>query len=232
MKNIAIIGASSGIGATLAQNLSNEGHKVYGTYNSSTEPPSSSNLDFHHLNVLDDNLDVGFVPEVLDGLVYCPGSINLKPFARIKPEGFIDDFRLQVVGAIKLTQLLLPRLKKSNQGSIVFFSTVAVQQGFNFHTQVSTSKGAIEGLTRALAAELSPAVRVNAIAPSLTNTPLASKLLSTEEKIAQNDKRHPLQRIGKAADLAHMAAFLLSEKSSWMTGQVLKVDGGMSVIKS
>jgi NAD(P)-dependent dehydrogenase (short-subunit alcohol dehydrogenase family) len=112
------------------------------------------------------------------------------------------------------------------------FSTVAVQTGFNFHSQVSVSKGAIEGLTRALAAELAPTIRVNCIAPSLTNTALASKLLNTEDKIEANAQRHPLKRIGQVSDLANAAKFLLSEDSSWVTGQVVHIDGGMSTIKS
>jgi NAD(P)-dependent dehydrogenase (short-subunit alcohol dehydrogenase family) len=180
---------------------------------------------------MEDELNMDFIPETIDGLVYCVGSINLKPFKRIKPENFLEDFSLQVVGAIKVLQRITPHFKNSEAPSVVFFSTVAVQNGFNFHSQVSTSKGAIEGLTRALAAELAPAIRVNCIAPSLTQTPLASKLLSSEEKIEANDKRHPLGRIGQPEDLAQMAQFLLSSKSGWITGQVFGVDGGMSVVK-
>jgi NAD(P)-dependent dehydrogenase (short-subunit alcohol dehydrogenase family) len=231
MKNILIIGASSGIGAQLSKNLAAAGHNVTGTYNENTEYEVTPGVSMHHLNVMDDELDLDFIPETIDGLVYCVGSINLKPFKRIKPENFLEDFSLQVVGAIKVLQRITPHFKNSEAPSVVFFSTVAVQNGFNFHSQVSTSKGAIEGLTRALAAELAPAIRVNCIAPSLTQTPLASKLLSSEEKIEANDKRHPLGRIGQPEDLAQMAQFLLSSKSGWITGQVFGVDGGMSVVK-
>ena len=231
MKNILIIGASSGIGAQLSKNLAAAGHNVTGTYNENTEYEVISGVSMHHLNVMDDELDLDFIPETIDGLVYCVGSINLKPFKRIKPENFLEDFNLQVVGAIKVLQRITPHFKNSEAPSVVFFSTVAVQNGFNFHSQVSTSKGAIEGLTRALAAELAPAIRVNCIAPSLTQTPLASKLLSSEEKIEANEKRHPLGRIGQPEDLAQMAEFLLSSKSGWVTGQVFGVDGGMSVVK-
>ncbi len=231
MKNILIIGASTGIGAQLAKNLAESGNHVIGTYNKTSDYEQVNGVSMHHVDVTSEELDMDFIPETLDGLVYCVGSINLKPFKRIKPEDFASDFNLQVVGAIKVLQRVTPHFKNSADASVVFFSTVAVQNGFNFHSQVSTSKGAIEGLTRALAAEMAPSVRVNCIAPSLTQTPLASKLLSTEEKIEANGKRHPLGRVGQPEDLAQMAEFLLSDKSSWMTGQILGVDGGMGVVK-
>jgi NAD(P)-dependent dehydrogenase (short-subunit alcohol dehydrogenase family) len=167
----------------------------------------------------------------LDGLVYCPGAINLRPFSRITPNDFTQDFNLQVGGAIKVIQAVLPALKSSGNASIILFSTVAVQLGLNFHTQVSVSKGAIEGLTKALSAELAPSIRVNCIAPSLTDTPLAASLLNTEQKVEANALRHPLKRIGKVNDISEMACFLLSNKSSWITGQIMHVDGGMSAIK-
>jgi NAD(P)-dependent dehydrogenase (short-subunit alcohol dehydrogenase family) len=232
MKNYLIIGASSGIGKELAQKLYGDGHHVFATYNENQEESVNDRFQYHKLNVLDDDINIDFLPDKLDGLAYCPGNINLRPFARLKPESFTEDFKLQVLGAIKVIQAALPRLKNGEGGSIVMFSTVAVQTGFNFHSQVSTSKGAIEGLTRALAAELAPTVRVNCIAPSLTNTPLASKLLNTEDKIEANAQRHPLKRIGQTKDLANAAKFLLSDESSWVTGQVVHIDGGMSSIKS
>lgn len=230
MATYLIIGASSGIGKATATLLAQQGHKVIGTYNT-TAPPQISNVDFHQLNILDNNLNLHFIPETLDGIVYCPGSINLLPFALIKPQDFLEDYNLQVIGAIKVIQACLPNLKKGEQPSIVLFSTVAVQHGFKFHTQVSSSKGAIEGLTKSLAAELSPTIRVNCIAPSITNTPLASKLLANDVKIKANAMRHPLKKIGTPEDLAHMVQFLTSEKSSWITGQIMGVDGGMSTLK-
>lgn len=231
MSAILVIGGSSGIGYALSHKLAGQGHDVFATYYQNSVTSEKANLKYHPLNVLDKETDLSFLPERLDGLVYCPGSVTLKPFHRVKPEEFASDYELQVVGAVRTIQSVLPRLRQSNHPAIVLFSTVAVQTGFNFHSQVASSKGAIEGLTRALAAELAPKIRVNAVAPSLTDTPLTHNLINTDEKRAQNDQRHPLKRIGKPTDIAEAVAFLLSEKSSWITGQVLHVDGGMSALK-
>ena len=232
MQNYLIIGGSSGIGQELAIQLFQSGNQVFATFNKNEPRLENTDIHFHHLNVLEDTLHLDFLPDELAGLVYCPGSINLRPFDRIKPADFETDYKLQVIGAIKLIQLVLPRLKKSEIASIVLFSTVAVQTGLPFHTQVSASKGALEGLTKALAAEFAPTIRVNCIAPSLTNTPLAASLLNSEQKKETNALRHPLKRIGTAEDIANMASFLLSSKASWITGQILHVDGGMSTLKS
>jgi NAD(P)-dependent dehydrogenase (short-subunit alcohol dehydrogenase family) len=230
MGNFLVIGASSGIGNAIALQLIKEGHEVYGTFNS--HPMESvQNFNTHHLNVLDESIDFSFLPTTLHGLIYCPGTINLRPFARIQPSDFLQDFNLQVGGAIKVIQAALPALKNSGCASILLFSTVAVQLGLNFHTQVAASKGAIEGLTRALSAELAPNIRVNCIAPSLTDTPLAASLLNSEQKMEANAQRHPLKRVGTVNDISEMACFLLSDKSNWITGQILHVDGGMSSIK-
>ena len=231
MANYLIIGGSSGIGSALVAQLIEEGHQVFATYNTHPFTSSFPNLSYYSLNVLDETLNLSFLPEKLDGIAFCPGAIQLKPFARIQPADFIADYHLQVVGAIKVIQGALPALKNAEQASIVLFSTVAVQLGLNFHSLVSASKGAIEGLTKSLAAELAPKIRVNAIAPSLTNTPLASSLLNSDQKIEANAERHPLKRVGKPEDISAMAAFLLSPKTSWMTGQILSVDGGMGTIK-
>lgn len=231
MANYFIVGGSSGIGLSLANILAIEGHQVYATYNTHPIQTENNGVTSYALNVLDENISVDFLPEILDGIIYCPGSINLRPFERIKPADFLSDYNLQVAGAVKMIQAVLPRLKKSGNASITLFSTVAVQSGLPFHSQVAASKGAIEGLTRALAAELAPSIRVNCIAPSLTDTPLAAGLLNTDQKREANAQRHPLKKIGSAADIASMAAFLISEKAGWITGQIMHVDGGMSSIK-
>jgi NAD(P)-dependent dehydrogenase (short-subunit alcohol dehydrogenase family) len=227
VKNYLIIGGSTGIGKSLVEILS-ENSNVFATFCKTELAHPAINYFYHEAS---DKLDLDKLPEVIDGLAYCVGSIQLKPFHRFTEEDFIIDYQLQVLGAVKVIQDILPRLKQSSCASIVLFSTVAVQTGFTFHSLVSASKGAVEGLTKALAAELSPKIRVNCIAPSITQTPLAATLLNTEEKIAANSQRHPLGRIGQPQDVAELAAFLLSEKSSWMTGQIIHMDGGISNLR-
>lgn len=231
MANYLIIGASSGIGKQLAKQLSEKEHRVFGTYNRNEEVNSNEQLSYHQLNVMSDNIQLDFLPDQLDGIVYCPGSINLRPFGRLTANDFIEDYQLQVIGAVKLIQAVYTKLRKSNNGSIVLFSTIAVQNGFPFHSLVSASKGAIEGLTKALAAEFSPKVRVNCIAPSLTDTPLAANLLNSDEKREMNASKNPMKKNGEASDIANMAEFLLSDKAKWITGQVMHIDGGYSSIK-
>jgi NAD(P)-dependent dehydrogenase (short-subunit alcohol dehydrogenase family) len=227
MKNILIIGASTGIGRSLAV-MQSKDNKVYGTYDqNSISDNQIQYFHYHHETAP----DLSLIPEVIDALVYCPGAIQLKPFARIDRKTFLEDYSLQVGGAIDWIQACLPRLKMAENPSIILFSTVAVQSGFNFHSLVSSSKGAIEGLTKALAAELAPKIRVNCIAPSLTQTPLAANLLNTEEKIQANAQRHPMKRIGQAEDIASLASFLISDQATWITGQIMHVDGGMSTVK-
>jgi len=231
MQHYLVIGGSSGIGQELAKQLAESGNRVTITFNKNKPTVDNPLIDYYPLNVLDETLSLDYLPDELTGLVYCPGCISLRPFERIKPADFEEDYKIQVIGAIRLIQMVLPRLKKSEHASIVLFSTVAVQTGLPFHSQVSASKGAIEGLTKALAAEFAPKIRVNCIAPSLTNTPLTASLLNTVQKMEANALRHPLKRIGTVKDIANMAAFLLSENTSWITGQTLHVDGGMSSLK-
>lgn len=231
MANYLIIGASSGIGKKLSEQLAEAGHQVFGTYYKNEIHSNNPLIQFHELNVLDENLVLDFLPEQLTGVVYCPGSINLRPFERIKPADFIKDYDLNVVGAIKTIQAVASKLKISENAAIILFSTMAVQTGLPFHSQVSASKGAIEGLTKALAAEYAPKIRVNCIAPSLTDTPLAASLLNSEQKRDTNAQRHPLKRIGTTDDMANIVEFLLSPKASWITGQIIHVDGGISTLK-
>ena len=171
------------------------------------------------------------MPEVLHGMVYCPGSIRLAQFQRLTDEDFMEDFNLHVLGAVRIIRNSLSALQKAQGSSIVLISTVAVHRGMSFHASVATMKAGLEGLMRALAAEfVRRKIRVNAVAPSLTDTPQAAKLLETEEKRERAAQRHPLGRYGNPRDIAHAITFLLSDESSWITGQVLSVDGGLSVI--
>lgn len=230
MRNYVVIGGSSGIGKALVNIIDGKKNNLFVTYNK-TKVENKSNVKYQKFNVLDDALDVSGFPEEIHGLVYCPGSINLKPFHRFKENDFIEDYKLQVLGATKIIKQLLPKLKNSENASIVLFSTIAVQFGFNFHSQVAMSKGAIEGLTKSLAAEFAPIIRVNAVAPSLTDTNLANKFLNTPEKKTLQEHKNPLKKVGDAKDIAEAAAYLLTPKSSWITGQILPVDGGFSTLK-
>ena len=230
MKNILIIGASSGIGLELAGKLK-ENNNIYAMSRSQGELAESDNIIWKEFDVANDEIDSGFLPDSLDGLVYCPGSINLKPFRGLKTSDVISEFELNALGAFKVIQAVLPKLKKSEGASVVLFSTVAVQQGMPYHTSIAMAKGAVEGMTRSLAAELAPSIRVNAIAPSLTDTPLAARLLSTDERKDASSQRHPLKRVGTPGDIASMAAFLLSDQATWITGQIISIDGGMGALK-
>jgi len=223
-KNIVLVGGNSGIGKAVATQLQENGATIF-SYSRTGEGTAAIDFstDFEELPGL---------PEIIDGVVYCPGTINLKPFHRISIADFKLEMEVNFYGAIRLLQACLKGLKKSSSPSVVLYSTVAVQTGMGFHAGIASAKGAVEGLTRSLAAEWAPnKIRVNAIAPSLTETPLASALLSTPEKKEASDKRHPLGRVGRPEDIAEATVFLLSEKSSWMTGQILHLDGGMSHLK-
>jgi 3-oxoacyl-[acyl-carrier protein] reductase len=231
MKNLLIIGATSGIGNALARQLHGT-HALYLTGRTAHNLDGLSQANFQPWDALGEDQVLKNLPEELHGLVYCPGSIQLKPFHRYKISDFEEEMTINFLGAVRCIQQALPHLKRSGQASIVLFSTVAVQTGMPFHASIAAAKGALEGLARSLAAEYaSLGIRVNVIAPSLTDTPLASKLLSTEDKIENAKLRHPLKRIGSADEMASLASFLLQDQSGFMTGQVLGLDGGIGSLK-
>jgi 3-oxoacyl-[acyl-carrier protein] reductase len=229
-KNILIIGASSGIGLAIAQSLQAEGAHLFTASRRVPQGVQSQHFSWDVTQPINNIFDT--LPDVLHGVVYAPGSINLKPFQRFSLDDFRNDLEINVLGAVTIIQATLGRLRKANGASIVLFSTVAVQTGMGFHASIATAKGAVEGLTRSLAAELAAAkIRCNALAPSLTDTPLAGALLSTDEKRDASNKRHPIGRVGTPQDLAAAAKLLLSDEGSWITGQVIGIDGGMGRLK-
>lgn len=229
-RNYAIIGGSSGIGLELVRHLLGAGDRVYAA---SREPGGLADLgevDYQPFDATDREGILSF-PDTLDGFVYCPGSILLKPFQRLEDSDFQTDLEVNYLGAVRAIRHALPALKKADKASIVLFSTVAVQTGLPFHSSIAGAKGAVEGLTHSLAAEFAPDIRVNCLALSLTDTPLAGSLLSSEDKRKASADRHPLKRFGDPAEVAKAAAFLLGEESGFITGQVLQIDGGISTIK-
>lgn len=229
-KNILFIGGSSGIGLETIKLL----HEKHNLIVACRTDENLSDLDITYLkfDVLNDELDLEKIPETLDGFVYFPGSINLRPFRGLKLSTFEEDLNINFLSMVKTLQKVLNNLKQSNNSSVVLYSTVAVKVGMPFHTSVSASKGAIEGFAKSLAAELAPNIRVNVIAPSLTDTSLASRFLNNDLKKEKVGERHPLKRHGQARDIANSTSFLLSDESSWVTGQVLGVDGGMSTLNT
>jgi 3-oxoacyl-[acyl-carrier protein] reductase len=228
-RNIVIVGGSHGIGAALAGRCIEQGAQV--TVIARTRGSVPAAAKFIEGDATNENFSSLALPDSVDGLVYAPGSINLGPLRSVNLSTVREDFELNVIGAIRTLQMALVALKKSGRASCVLFSTVAVAQGLPMHTSIAAAKGAIEALTRTWAAELSPTVRVNCIAPALTDTRLAEKFLGTEEKRAAMAAKYPLGRVGSVDDIAAAAEYLLSDASSWMTGQVLHVDGGMSSLK-
>lgn len=229
VKNFAIAGGTSGIGKALAEQLIDAGHRVFVCSRKAEGVPAGA----EHIvwDALGDQAPEG-LPDTLHGAVYTPGSINLRMFRSLKPADFQHDFNISVLGAVRFLQAVHPALKASGNASAVLFSTVAVGQGMPFHASVAAAKGAVEGLVRSLAAEWAPVVRVNAIAPSLVETPMAARLLDTDAKKEASAKRHPLARYGKAEEIAALAAFLLSDQASWISGQVIGADGGLSTLRT
>lgn len=226
MANFLVIGGSKGIGRALTQGLIKDKHQVFF---SARNPVEIQGASFFELDVTQEITNqFNELPDILNGVVYCPGSINLKPFARISSADFLKDLQINLLGAVSCLQALHSRLKKADQASVVLFSSVAATRGMPFHASIAASKAAVEGLTKSLASEWAPSIRVNCIAPSLTQTSLAEKLTNNPERIEAAAQKHPLKRIGQPEEIAALAKFLLSPESSWMTGQVLHLDGGMS----
>lgn len=229
-KNILIIGGTSGIGTELVRKLNLANANIYLASRTANNLEGLQYVSHQTIDVTS-AFQLENLPDKLDGLVYLPGTINLKPFSRISDEDILNEFNINALGAVRVIRQVLPKLKASEQSSIVLFSTVAFQVGMPFHLSIAIAKGAVEGITRTLAAELSPKVRVNAIAPSLTETPLATNIINTEEKRKFISDKNPMKHIGKPEEIAGLAKFLLSQEASWMTGQILSVDGGMSTLK-
>lgn len=228
-RNILLIGGNTGIGLATARLLVAGGNSVIAAARHAV-PLAELGIASQPFDALAPSpLEL---PPVLDGLVYFPGSINLKPFHRLTAEDFLTDYRINCLGAVSAIQSALPALKAAPAASIVLFSTVAVAQGMPFHASIAAAKGAVEGLARSLAAELAPKIRVNVIAPSLTDTPLASPLLNTDAKREAAAKRHPLQRVGDPEQTAKLVAWLLSDDAAFLTGQTLRPDGGLSSVRT
>lgn len=235
---VLIYGGSGAVGAESARILKDRGYQIH-----------LVGLNKEALEKLADELGAGFtlgdvndestferanedVGKELDGLIYAVGTINLKSIRRLEEEEFLNDFKINALGAALATKASITALKKG-KGSIVLYSSVAVSQGLSMHASLSMAKGAVEGLVRALSAELAPAVRINAIAPSIiADSDLSSHILKDERTIENMEKTHALKRLGKAKDIAEMTSFLISDSSSWITGQIFGVDGGRSTIQA
>ena len=222
------MGGGSGIGHYVIDKLVKQGHEVIAASRSIKDADLPESVERRQYDVTaDEDFEM---PDELNGLVYCPGTIKLQPFHRFKLDDVQRDFDINVKGAFRLIQQAIPALKKG-KGSVVMFSTLAVQTGLPFHSSISAAKGAVEGLVRSLAAEYAPHIRFNAVAPSLTDTPMAEALLNNDRKRESNADRHPLKRVGTPEDIGAMAVHLLSDEASWITGQVFAIDGGMSALR-
>ena len=235
-KKILIFGGTGAIGFSIAKKMNEEGYSpVIISRNKEDLASKAENIgcEYETCDILDsdqiENVSKKYNDEVV-GLAYCVGSINLKPLRMSKNDDFIDSFKINTLGAINVIKSNLPSLTKNN-GSILLFSTVAVQQGFTNHSIVSSSKGAIEGLTLSLAAEFAPKIRVNCIAPSLTDSKMSQKMISNEAIKKAIENMHPIPKIGQGEDFGDLSSFLLSEKNSWITGQIFHIDGGRSTLR-
>lgn len=226
MKTIIVVGGSKGIGNAIVSNLV-ENNRVINI--SRTKPE----LEHENLVHISSDITKDELPDVekADALVYCPGSINLKPISRLSIQDFKDDFEINVLGAVKAIQKYLPILKKGDRPSILLFSTVAAKLGMPFHASIATAKSGVEGLVKSLGAELAPSIRINAIAPTVTNTDLASKLLRNDKMIEAITERHPLKKFLNPKEVAEMGVFLISDKAASLSGQIIEMDCGIVSFK-
>jgi len=227
MKNIVIVGGTKGIGKAIVSEVVDNNNVVCLSRNQTDF--SHENYTFHNFDALvDDYPDF----ESVDCLIYCPGSINLKPISTLSLDDFRNDFELNVIGAVRAIKKYLNLLKKSGSASILLFSTVATKLGMPYHASVSVAKSGIDGLVKTLGSELAPKVRINAIAPTITNTELASKILRNDKVIKNMVERHPLKKILSSNEVAKMASFLISEDASSISGQIFNMDAGIVSFKS
>ncbi|MFW5659308.1 MAG: SDR family NAD(P)-dependent oxidoreductase [Bacteroidota bacterium] len=229
-KNYLIVGGTGGIGSALTQRVAETGANVF-VVSRNAPDDKIDGVTYLQADVLEGKLQLDELPDELHGVAYCAGSITLKPFNSLKDEDFLNDYKINVLGAVHVLQGVMKHLRKSKDASVVLFSTVASTVGMPYHASIAAAKSAVEGLAKSLAAEWSKQnIRVNLVAPSITDTPMAEKLLDSEQKRENSAERHPIQRIGQPEDMAAAAFFLLTD-APWMSGQVLGVDGGMSSLR-
>lgn len=227
MKTYLIVGGNKGIGKSLIDLYLPTSRVI--SLSRTAASKEHEHLQHHLCDVFTDELpDV----DVLDGLVYCPGSINLKPFGRLTREDFLSDYEINVMGAVKVIQKYMPALKRGSQPNVLLFSTVAVSMGMPFHASIAAAKGAVEGLVKSLAAEFAPHIRFNAMAPTLTDTSLAAKLLRNDRMKEMSVERHPLKKYLTPEEVAQMAYFYTSDKASAVSGQIISLDCGITNLKT
>ena len=227
-KNILVVGGNSLIGQEVIKLSNSKDDNVIATSRSTIDLPLKK---FIQLDPNEDLSSLDALPDSIDALLYCPGSISLKSIQRMDISDIREDFRINVEGAFNIIKKVLPNLKKDEGASVVFISSVAAKSGMTFHSSIAASKAALEGFARSLASELAPRVAVNCVAPSLTNTPMAEHLLNNEKKLQSSEERHPLNTIGDPVKVAKVIYNLFSAKEDWITGQTISIDGGLSSLR-